>query len=52
MAKKYKVLEKSFIHNTVVEAGEVVEYDGTPGPNLEPWDGKSKPAPDKDPPIV
>lgn len=32
---KYRVLEKSFIGNTIVEAGEVVEYDGRPGSNLE-----------------
>lgn len=32
---KYRVLAKSFIHNTIVEEGEVVEYDGRPGSNLE-----------------
>ena len=32
---KYKVLVKSFINNTIVEAGAVVEYDGKAGSNLE-----------------
>ena len=32
---KYKVLEKSFINNSIVEAGEIVEYQGQPGNNLE-----------------
>lgn len=45
---KFKVLEKSFINNAIVEAGEVVEYDGDPGPNLElvkePAKGKGKTA--------
>lgn len=34
--KKYRVLHKSFIGNTIREEGEIVEYDGEPGPNLEP----------------
>lgn len=33
---KYKVLERSFIGNRIVEVGEVVEYDREPGENLEP----------------
>jgi len=32
---RYLVLAKSFINNTIVEEGEVVEYDGKPGSNLE-----------------
>lgn len=32
---KYRVLEKSFINNTIVEVGEVVEYDGRASSNLE-----------------
>lgn len=32
---KYRVLAKSFINNTIVEVGEVVEYDGQPGRALE-----------------
>lgn len=35
---KYRVLAKSFIGNTLVEEGTVVDYDGEPGPNLEPMD--------------
>ena len=33
---KYKVLTKSFINGSIVEEGEIVEYDGRPGSNLEP----------------
>lgn len=32
---KYYVLEKSFINHTIAEVGEIVEYDGEPGSNLE-----------------
>jgi len=32
---QYKVLAKSFINNSIVEEGEIVEYDGKPGSNLE-----------------
>lgn len=32
---KYYVLAKSFINNTIAEVGEIVEYDGKPGSNLE-----------------
>jgi len=32
---KYHVLVKSFINNTIAEAGDVVEYNGKPGSNLE-----------------
>lgn len=32
---KYKVLAKSFINNSIAEEGEIVEYDGKPGTNLE-----------------
>lgn len=32
---KYKVLAKSFINNSIVEEGEIVDYDGKPGSNLE-----------------
>lgn len=32
---KYRVLTTSHIHNAIVEAGEIVEYDGKPGSNLE-----------------
>jgi cytochrome c biogenesis protein ResB len=36
---KYRVLTKSFINNTIVEAGDVVEYDGKAGTNLELVEG-------------
>lgn len=32
---RYKLLAKSFINNSVYEEGEIVEYDGKPGSNLE-----------------
>ena len=32
---QYKVLQKSFINNNIVEEGEIVEYDGKAGTNLE-----------------
>ena len=32
---KYRVLEKSFINNTIAEEGEIVEYSGKAGRNLE-----------------
>jgi hypothetical protein len=37
---KYKVLTKSFINDRIVEEGDVVDYDGVAGPNLEPVKGK------------
>lgn len=46
MAKQYKVLAQSFINNTLVEAGAIVEFDGEAGENLEevkaPAKGKGK----------
>lgn len=36
---KYRVLVKSFINNAIVEAGELVDYDGKPGSNLELIEG-------------
>lgn len=35
MAQQYRVLQKSFIGNRIVEEGEVIEYDGEPSSNLE-----------------
>jgi hypothetical protein len=32
---KYRVLTKSYINSSLVEAGAIVEYDGRPGSNLE-----------------
>lgn len=52
---KYRVLEKSFINNTIVEAGEIVEYEGRASGNLELIEeapakpkGKAKAAPVED----
>lgn len=39
---KYRVTATSFIGNTIVREDEVVEYDGTPGDNLEPIDPPAK----------
>lgn len=35
---KYRLLADSFINNTLSKAGEVVDYDGEPGANMEPVD--------------
>ncbi len=35
---KYKVLQKSFIGDRLVEVGEVVDYEGEMGSNLESLD--------------
>lgn len=32
---KYRVLVKSFINDAIREEGDIVEYDGKPGSNLE-----------------
>lgn len=32
---QYRVLQKSFIGNRIVEEGEVIEYDGDASDNLE-----------------
>lgn len=32
---QYRVLTKSFINNTIVEEGDVIEFDGKAGTNLE-----------------
>lgn len=41
---KYRVKEKSFIGNVLLEAGAEIEYDGIPSANLEPLDGAAKKA--------
>jgi hypothetical protein len=33
---QYRVLQRSFINNAILEEGAVIEFDGEPGPNLEP----------------
>lgn len=32
---QYRVLETSFINNSIVEEGAIIEYDGQPSENLE-----------------
>ena len=32
---QYRVLAKSFINNILVQEGDVIEFDGKPGSNLE-----------------
>ncbi len=32
---KYRVLTKSFINNSIAEEGDIVEFDGKAGSNLE-----------------
>ena len=39
---KYKVLERSYIGERLVEKDELVEYDGKPGNNLEPTDAEGR----------
>lgn len=39
---QYTVLERSFINNALAEAGDIVDYDGEPGPNLELIEPDSK----------
>ena len=43
---QYKVLQKSFINNNIVEEGEIVEYEGKPGANLELLKSKRSPKTD------
>jgi hypothetical protein len=39
---RYLVITKSFINNSIVEEGEIIEYDGKAGSNLELVKGKAK----------
>ncbi len=41
---KYRVKEKSFVGNVLLEAGAEIDYDGIPSANLEPLDGAAKKA--------
>jgi hypothetical protein len=41
---KYRVKEKSFIGNVLLDAGAEIDYDGIPSSNLEPLDGAAKKA--------
>jgi hypothetical protein len=48
---RYRVLQKSFINDAIVEEGEIIEYDGEAGANLELVDAKqAKGGADKEPP--
>ena len=40
---QYRVLTKSFVNNSIREEGEIVEYDGKPGSNLELIKGDPEP---------
>lgn len=40
---KYRVLVKSFINNSIAEEGEIVEYEGRAGSNLELIESGEKP---------
>lgn len=35
---QYRIKTKSFVNNGIREEGEIVEYEGIPGDNLEPMD--------------
>jgi hypothetical protein len=51
---RYRVLEKSYINDRLVEEGEIIEYElpagGMAGSNLEPIDGAPKSNPRRNPP--
>ena len=49
---QYRVKETSFINNKLVQEGDVVEYDGRPGKNLELIKGKAPKAPKADEPAA
>lgn len=38
-----RVLEKSFVNNTLVEEGQIIPYSGKYGSNLQPCDADGKP---------
>lgn len=42
---KYRVLVRSFINNGLREEGDIVEYDGKAGSNLELLEGEEDDAP-------
>jgi hypothetical protein len=39
---KYRVLEKSFINNSIVDEGKIIDFDDKPGSNLEPIDAQGE----------
>lgn len=40
---QYRVIKKSYIHDRLYEPGEIVEYDGEAGTNLEPLGNEKRP---------
>jgi hypothetical protein len=49
---RYRVLERSYISDRLVDAGEEVEYEGVPAHNLEPLDKAAKAAAARAPRIL
>lgn len=43
---KARVLQKSFLNNRLVEPGEIIDYDGPYGDNVEPVGKGKKSAPE------
>lgn len=41
---KYRVTQPSFIHGRMFKAGDVINFDGVPGFNLDPVDDAAKKA--------
>jgi hypothetical protein len=39
---RYEVLELSFINDTLVQPGTIIEYDGKPGSQLKPIDAPKR----------
>lgn len=39
---QYRLLEKTFINNSLQEAGAIIEYDGQPGSTMQPVETTSK----------
>jgi hypothetical protein len=46
---KARVLLKSFLNNRLVEPGEIIDYDGPYGDNVEPVKGKKGAPPEPEP---
>lgn len=41
---RYRITTESFIHGRLVKVGDVIEYDGVPGFNMDPVDDAAKKA--------
>lgn len=48
---QYRVLQTSFINNTIVQEGATIDYDGDAGPNLELIKAKKGKAPATEPAV-